>query len=204
MCIIRNCIITTTTYSCHYEWRYRQFDCAKTVSQTSVASFDSNLTLIIICLCYNSPRQSNFLRRVGSQIRIIKLQSFLFFGTVVKVEATIRDLLDAANWEANPIRFLILDFSLASGVDFSAAEAFLRIQRLLEVREVVLVLCGCDPETPVGKSLRNIELFRDSPEERVRVFSNLNDALEVSSKLCLSFYKLLTSGSSFTLSALRE
>lgn len=127
-----------------------------------------------------SPRQSNFLRRVGSQTRIIKLQSFLFFGTVVKVEATIRELLDAASWEANPIRYLILDFSLASGVDFSAAEAFLRIQRLLLVREVVLVLCGCDLDTPVGKSLRNIELFRDSPEEQVRVFSNLNDALEVS------------------------
>lgn len=134
----------------------------------------------MLCASLFSPRQSNFLRRVGSQIRIIKLQSFLFFGTVVKVEATIRELLDAASWEANPIRFLILDFSLASGVDFSAAEAFLRIQRLLEVREVVLVLCGCDPETPVGKSLRNIELFRDSPEEQVRVFSNLNDALEVS------------------------
>ena len=144
-----------------------------------------------ICLYCNSPRQSNFLRRVGSQIRIIKLQSFLFFGTVVKVEATIRDLLDAANWEANPIRFLILDFSLASGVDFSAAEAFLRIQRLLEVREVVLVLCGCDPETPVGKSLRNIELFRDSPEERVRVFSNLNDALEVRPYTMFVIYKSL-------------
>lgn len=126
-----------------------------------------------------SPRQSNFLRRVGSQTRIIKLQSFLFFGTVVKVEATIRELLDAASWDANPIRYLILDFSLASGVDFSAAEAFLRIQRLLTVREVVLVLCGCDSDTPVGKSLRNIELFRDTPKEQVRVFSSLNDALEV-------------------------
>lgn len=126
-----------------------------------------------------SPRQSTFLRRVGSQIRIIKLQSFLFFGTVVKVEAKIRELLEAAVWETEPIRYLILDFSLASGVDFSAAEAFLRIQRLLEVREVVLVLCGCDPDTPVGRSLQNIELFQDTSEGLVRVFANLNDALEV-------------------------
>lgn len=174
MCIIRNCIISTTAHPGHHERRYRQLNRAKTVGSTVPAADDAFTNLLAV-----SPRQSNFLRKVGSQTRIIKLQSFLFFGTVVKVEATIRELLDAASWEVNPIRFLILDFSLASGVDFSAAEAFLRIQRLLEVREVVLVLCGCDPDTPVGKSLRNIELFRDSPEERVRVFSNLNDALEV-------------------------
>ena len=126
------------------------------------------------------PRQSAFLRRVGTQTRVIKLQSFLFFGTVVKVEAKIRDLLDTASWEAHPIRFLILDFSLASGVDFSAAEAFLRIQRLLEVKNVVLVLCGCDPDSTVGKALRNVDLFSGGQDSLVRVFGTLNDALEVS------------------------
>lgn len=124
------------------------------------------------------PRQSAFLRHVGSQTRIIKLQSFLFFGTIVKVEARIRELLDSAAWDAAPIRFLIIDFSMASGLDFSAAEAFLRIQRLLQVKNVVLVLCGCNPETPVGRALSNVDLF-GYDESLVRVFSTLNDALEV-------------------------
>lgn len=96
----------------------------------------------------------------------------------MKVEAKIRELLDTASWNSTPIRFLILDFSLASGVDFSAAEAVLRIQRLLEVKNVVLVMCGCDPGTAVGKALNNVDLFT-SDEALVRVFSTLNDALEV-------------------------
>ena len=124
------------------------------------------------------PRQSAFLRRVGSQTRVIKLQGFLFFGTVVKVEAKIRDLLEEAAWHLAPIRFLLVDFSLASGVDFSAAEAFLRIQRLLQVKNVILVVCGCSAESPVGKALNNVDLF-SGDENLVRVFSTLNDALEV-------------------------
>jgi SulP family sulfate permease len=90
-------------------------------------------------------------------------------------------MLDIANWNLQPIRFLILDFSLASGVDFSAAEAFLRIQRLLQVKNVILVLCGCDSETAVGKALSNVDLFQHN-DDLVRVFSTLNDALEVSAK----------------------
>lgn len=61
------------------------------------------------------PKQSAFLREVGRQIRVIKLQGFLFFGTISSCEGTIRRILDAASWSANPIRFLVLDFSMASG-----------------------------------------------------------------------------------------
>lgn len=74
----------------------------------------------------------------------------------------------------------MLDFSLANGVDYSAAEAFLRIQRLLESKNVVLVLCGCDPEGSVGRALQNVDLYNTTSDEAlVRVFANLNDALEV-------------------------
>ena len=113
-------------------------------------------------------------------MRIIKLQGFLFFGTVVKVEASIRNMLDAASWKHMPIRYLILDFSLGSGVDFSAAEAFLRIQRLLESRDVGMIVCGCDSDTPVGKALEQVDLFRAKAENPVHLFDTLNDSLEVS------------------------
>ncbi|GAA6005747.1 hypothetical protein JCM10207_005320 [Rhodosporidiobolus poonsookiae] len=124
------------------------------------------------------PKQSAFLAEVGRQIRVVKLQGFLFFGTVSGVEGTVRKLLDAASWGSNPIRFLILDFSMASGVDFSAAEAFLRMQRLLEERGVVLVLCGCPAESPVGIALRSVDLWSDNVENKVVVLENMNDALE--------------------------
>lgn len=74
---------------------------------------------------------------------------------------------------------LVVDFSLANGVDFSGAEAFVRIQRLLEDKGVVLVLCGCSAESQVGLALRSVDLWADAgAEHRVEVFENLNDALE--------------------------
>lgn len=61
------------------------------------------------------PKQTAFLKEVGKQIRVIKLQGFLFFGTISSCEATIRKILEAASWTKDPIRFLVLDFTMASG-----------------------------------------------------------------------------------------
>ncbi|SCV68526.1 BQ2448_647 [Microbotryum intermedium] len=124
------------------------------------------------------PKQSAFLKDVGRQTRVIKLQGFLFFGTISSCETTIRKILEAAEWSKNPIRFLILDFSMASGVDFSAAEAFVRIQRLLDDKDVLLALCGCALDSSVGIALRSVDLWVEGPESKVEVFENLNDALE--------------------------
>ncbi|GAA5980112.1 hypothetical protein JCM10908_001540 [Rhodotorula pacifica] len=124
------------------------------------------------------PIQSSFLKDAGRQIRIIKLQGFLFFGTISNVEIAVRKILDAANWSTEPIRYLVVDFSSASGVDFSAAEAFVRMQRLLDERGVVLVLCGCPPDSEVGNALRSVGLWSDSSDGKVVVLENLNDALE--------------------------
>ena len=60
------------------------------------------------------PEQTQYLRAVGSQTRVVRLQGFVFFGTVAACEATIRSLLDAAQWTEKPIRSLVLDFSLAN------------------------------------------------------------------------------------------
>ncbi|GAA6015201.1 hypothetical protein JCM11491_000502 [Sporobolomyces phaffii] len=124
------------------------------------------------------PKQTAFLKEVGKQIRVIKLQGFLFFGTISSCEATIRKILEAASWTKDPIRFLVLDFSMASGVDFSAAEAFVRMQRLLDERGVQLVFCGCPVDSAVAVALRSVDLWSDGPEEKVVVLENLNDALE--------------------------
>jgi len=144
-------------------------------------------------------QQSNFLREVGSQIRVIKLQGQVFFGTASRCETTIKSLLEAAEWREKPIRYLVLDFTLVigmwlnhrqqgclqlirdTGVDFSAAEAFLRLQRLCDSKNVILILCGCKPESTVGLALRGVNLWAGQDNLRVEVFANLNDALEVSS-----------------------
>ncbi|GAA5977360.1 hypothetical protein JCM5350_002440 [Sporobolomyces pararoseus] len=124
------------------------------------------------------PKQTAFLKEVGKQIRVIKLQGFLFFGTISSCEATIRKILEAASWTKDPIRFLVLDFSMASGVDFSAAEAFVRMQRLLDERGVQLIFCGCPVDSSVAVALRSVDLWSDGPEEKVVVLETLNESLE--------------------------
>ncbi|EPQ26044.1 uncharacterized protein PFL1_06497 [Pseudozyma flocculosa PF-1] len=121
--------------------------------------------------------QRHFLDEVGTQTQIIKLQGFLFFGTINSVENLIRRALDIAAWNQNPIRFLIVDFTLVSGVDFSAAEAFTRINRLLLAKDVVLVFCGLQPDGDVGVALRSVGLWADQ-SDKLEVFANLNEALE--------------------------
>lgn len=121
--------------------------------------------------------QRQFLDEVGQQTQVVKLQGFLYFANISSVEELIRRGLDIATWQHHPIRFLIVDFSLANGVDFSAAEAFTRIQRLLQAKDVVLVFCGLTPDSDVGIALRSVDLWTDS-SVRVEVFQSLNEALE--------------------------
>ncbi|KAI9304619.1 sulfate transporter family-domain-containing protein [Cunninghamella echinulata] len=105
-------------------------------------------------------RQQLFLNHVGSQIQVIKLQGYLFFGTINQVERTIRGMLDKRAWEEKPIRFLILDLQLVQGLDFSAAEAFVRIRRLLIARQIFMIICNVQPKSDEEKALRKAGMWR--------------------------------------------
>jgi SulP family sulfate permease len=122
------------------------------------------------------PIQQQFLHEAGQQTLIIKLGGYLFFGTIVNVESTMRGLIEEEAFDRRPIRFLILDFSRVYGLDFSAAEAFTRINRILKKRNVQTTISGLNIEGDVGKSLQNVGLFE--PESGVPIFEDLNSALE--------------------------
>lgn len=122
------------------------------------------------------PIQQRYLREAGQQTLIIKLTSYLFFGTIVNVENTMRGLIEEEAFNRRPIRFLILDFSRVHGLDFSAAEAFTRINRILRKRNVQTAIAGLDVEGDVGRSLQSVGLFE--AENGVRIFEDLNSALE--------------------------
>lgn len=64
------------------------------------------------------------------------------------------------------------------GLDFSSAEAFVRVQRLLSAKDVLLILCGAAPNGLVGTALQNVDLWSGREGLRVEVFTNLNEALE--------------------------
>nr|POE47718.1 uncharacterized protein c24h6.11c [Quercus suber] len=128
------------------------------------------------------PRQRNYLHKVGPQIRIVKLGGYLFFGSIVKVENKVRALIDAEAFAACPIRYLVLDFTHVTGIDFSAAEAFGRMNRILHRREVKMHLAGVTLGSDVGKSLAMVGLFEaDDAEDDIPapgLFQDLNAALE--------------------------
>lgn len=114
-------------------------------------------------------------------VEYCSLAGFLFFGTITHVEETIRTLVEGPAWQRAPMRFLVLDLSLVAGVDMSAAEAFVRVQRLLAAKTVVLVFCGFSVQSPVGRALDGAGLLE---EEGVELFGTFNDALECQFLVC--------------------
>lgn len=100
---------------------------------------------------------------------------FLFFGTITYVEETIRAIIEGPSWHSNPVQFLVLDLALVAGVDMSAAEAFVRLQRALASKHVTLIFCGFALESPAGRALVTAGILGT---EGVESFSTLNDAME--------------------------
>ncbi|OQE24357.1 hypothetical protein PENSTE_c007G04879 [Penicillium steckii] len=122
------------------------------------------------------PIQQQFLHEAGQQTLMMKLGGYLFFGTIVNVENTMRGLIEEEAFKQQPIRFVILDFSRVYGLDFSAAEAFTRINRILRKRNVQTTISGLNVEGEIGKSLQSVGLFE--PDSGVPIFEDLNSALE--------------------------
>ncbi|KAF9483648.1 sulfate anion transporter [Pholiota conissans] len=119
--------------------------------------------------------QRAYIREVSKQTTILRLQGFLFFGTITYVEESIRNLLEAPYWHQRPIQFLVVDLSLVGGIDMSAAEAFVRIHRLLESKRVTLVFCGFSADSAVGRALRSVEVLG---ARGVELFGTFSDAME--------------------------
>ncbi|KAI9490386.1 hypothetical protein BDB00DRAFT_875438 [Zychaea mexicana] len=97
-------------------------------------------------------RQQKFLKHVGGQIQVIKLQGYMFFGTINQ---------------------------LVQGIGFSAAEAFVRIRRLLKNREVYMILCNIARDSDQAKALMKAGMWADELDDGdLKCFEYLNDALE--------------------------
>ncbi len=134
------------------------------------------------------PIQHRYLQDAGQQVYVMKLAVYLFFGTIVGVENQIRGMLNNS-FNEQPIRFLVLDLYHVDGVDFSAAEAATRINRILSARNIQLVICGITEGGDVYKGLVSVGLFDEN--EGVKFFVSLNSALEhCENELLKTFYRL--------------
>ncbi|KAF2804806.1 uncharacterized protein BDZ99DRAFT_396839 [Mytilinidion resinicola] len=135
-----------------------------------------------------------YLNQVCRQIRVEKLSGMLFFGTIVAVEKHLRALIEDEAFKMRPVSFIIVDFNHVTGLDFSAAEGFQRINRILCRKHVKMVLSGVSFASDVGKSLDNVGLLSlekaDADCPPPEVFEDLNMALEAcENHLLTAFYK---------------
>jgi len=119
--------------------------------------------------------QRAYLREVSKHTTILRLQGFLFFGTISHVEDTIRSIIEGSSWHTSLVQFLVLDLSFVAGVDMSSAEAFVRIHRFLSAKSVTLVFCGFSAESQVGRALDSVQVL---DAEGVELFLTFNDAME--------------------------
>lgn len=115
-----------------------------------------------------APAYQRLLREHGEQLYILKLQGYLFFGTANNLLDQVKQRAHAPNQP--PLRFVVLDFRLVTGLDSSALNSFAKMKMLLEeTLEIHLLLTGLSPalerqfETGglAGKDPRSLLMFPD-------------------------------------------
>lgn len=113
------------------------------------------------------------LREKGEQLYILKLQGFIFFGTA-------NNLLEQINRRVNnpglpPLRFIVLDFRLVSGIDSSALNSFLKMKLLQETRGISLIFVHLSPQLYLRFERSRLIKDRDTG---LRVFPDLDHGVE--------------------------
>jgi SulP family sulfate permease len=91
-----------------------------------------------------SAAESQVLANHGDSIHILQLHGFIFFGRANHLLADVKDRLETANQP--PLKYLILDCHLVSGMDSSAVLNFSKIRKLLNQQQVKLIWVGLTEE----------------------------------------------------------
>lgn len=137
------------------------------------------------------PKQQEFLRHVGSQICVIKLQGTVFFGSIGNVEKPIREIFEKNSFQKDPIKYLIVDMNGVVSIDFSAAEGFRRILNLTNEFGTQLVISSVSEDDDIVIALRDAGLWDSAGELEIQLFNTLNYALEWCENCFLKTYNKL-------------
>lgn len=78
----------------------------------------------------------DLLKKKGAQIYILRLQGFIFFGTIQKVLEQIRTRLNDTQKE--PLKFIVLDFQRVARLDSSAVFGITRLKQLAQTNGVLM------------------------------------------------------------------
>jgi sulfate permease, SulP family len=83
------------------------------------------------------PGERAALRALGERVQILRVHGFVFFGTASGLLERIRKRV-----EAEPLRFLLLDFRRVTGVDASAVVSFVKATQFAKANGFELVFAG--------------------------------------------------------------
>jgi SulP family sulfate permease len=119
------------------------------------------------------PAQRALLAVREGELLVLVLQGFLFFGTANGLLERIRRRFEAV--DGPPLRWLILDFDLVSGLDSSAAASFTKLRQSAEREGFTILLAGGDARMLAPLLEERSGAREELPTHR---FSDLDHALE--------------------------
>jgi SulP family sulfate permease len=120
-----------------------------------------------------APAQQRTLREYGDHIHILRLQGFIFLGSMERLLKAIRDRLETR--DMLPVEYLVLDFKLVTGLASAAGIGFRKLRNLVEEYDLELIITSAPLELEEHLSRMGYVGEDDSP---FKVFFNLDYALE--------------------------
>jgi sulfate permease, SulP family len=99
-------------------------------------------------LVARAPHQQQALQGMGSQVQILKLQGFLFFGTANQLLSQVKQGLEHLGSKDLP-QFMVLDFEQVTGMDSSVAYSFTKLKQVAQP-PLRLVLTRLRPRVSSG------------------------------------------------------
>ena len=113
------------------------------------------------------------LRRYGSQVLILELQGYIFFGTANQLLEQIRMHLN--KYVEKRLCFILLDFSRVTGIDSSVVLSFRKLNKLVQNNQAIIVLTGLSEK--IEAFLRNSGVL-DQAENSFCISSDLDYGVE--------------------------
>jgi sulfate permease, SulP family len=117
----------------------------------------------------------SILAGLGSRIRVLELETELFFGCVSSLDQCLRQSLESS-------QCVILDWSRVRHVDSSIALSIQRWQRQAQMREVITM------HAAAGQTAGNADVFLTQYLPEARRFADLDRALEAAEALVMDSY----------------
>ncbi len=121
-----------------------------------------------------APGQIKVLKAHGDVIHIVRLQGFVFLGTFHSVIAQVQERL--RDMDRPQLKYLVVDFGLATGMGSSVGHGFARLLRLGRAAGLTVVCTSVPFEVEEG--LERAGLIQTGSEDSLRLFVNLDFAME--------------------------